>query len=69
VESNVPFHLFRHEPVQYSAASRHELQHGGTLMLVAQRTFDGFDLSRNPPDATEEPLFVFGCVAMSFVCQ
>jgi hypothetical protein len=52
VESNVPFHHFRHETVQCSAASCHELQHFGTLMLTAESTFDGFDLSTNPPDAT-----------------
>ena len=69
VESNVPFHHFRHETVQCSAASRHELKHVRTLMPIAENALDGFDLSSSPPDATEELLFVFGGMGQSICLQ
>jgi hypothetical protein len=62
----MPFHHFRHEAVQRAAASRHELQHTGTLILFVEGSLDGFYLSPDPANPTQEFCFVLCRVSHIF---
>src|SRR4029077_15202199 len=65
VESDMPFHHFRHQAIQGATASRHELEDAGTFLLTIEGSLDGLHLTPNPPDAAQQFLFVFCCVRHS----
>jgi hypothetical protein len=57
---------FRHQTVQGTTASGHELKHTGALLFTVERALNGFHLSPNPPNPTRQFRFVLRCVRHSF---
>lgn len=51
MKSDVPFHDFGHQPVERTAASGHQLQDSGAILVGVERSLDGVDLSTNPANA------------------
>jgi len=60
-----PFFAFVEKSCSFASCQLGLGQYFGTLKLIVKRTSDGFELSSNPPDATEEFCLPIGCTGQS----
>jgi hypothetical protein len=59
VKPNVPIYNFGHQTIQCPAASSHEVQDPGALLLGFQSAFNDVDLPRNASNTSQK---LFSCV-------
>jgi len=63
MKTDVPLHNFRHQAVQRTAASGHELKHVRAFFFQIESACDGVDLSSNAADTNQK--FFLVCSGMS----